>query len=138
MINETFKTSRYHIFNRMNTRQILDQIHMGDSFHGYFMSWTVDTLYFLSFTQQGQASSRSEWPCCWNRLTEETSSFTPPNKPESERWISRDVPALAARLATAPIFVDLEAGVADPYSFLMCIRIQHFRLNRYRSVILGF
>jgi cytochrome oxidase assembly protein ShyY1 len=48
-------------------------------------------------------------------LTEETSSFTPPNKPESERWISRDVPALAARLATAPIFVDLEAGLRIPY-----------------------
>ena len=44
------------------------------------------------------------------RLTEETSSMVPPNNPASDRWTSRDVPALAARLATSPIFVDLEAS----------------------------
>ncbi len=103
---------------------------MGDPFLGYFMSWTVYwTHYTFILYSTRTRSSRSEWPCCWNRLTEETSSFTPPNKPESERWISRDVPALAARLATAPIFVDLEAGLRICI-LLIRIRIQHFRLNR--------
>lgn len=44
------------------------------------------------------------------RLTEETSSLAPPNRVASDQWASRDVSALAARLGTSPIFVDLEAS----------------------------
>ncbi len=62
----------------------------------------------LSFTDNLPPHERGPWNPC--RLTEETSSLVPPNKPESDRWSSRDVAALAARLATSPVFVDLEAS----------------------------
>ena len=42
------------------------------------------------------------------RLTEETSSLTPPNDVKTARWYSRDVAALAERLHTVPVFVDLD------------------------------
>ena len=42
------------------------------------------------------------------RLTEETSSLTPRNDVTSSQWHSRDVTALAARLDTLPVFVDLD------------------------------
>ena len=42
------------------------------------------------------------------RLTEETSSLAPPNDVRSDRWQSRDVEALAARLKTLPVFLDLD------------------------------
>ena len=42
------------------------------------------------------------------RLTEETSSLTPRNDERTNQWHSRDVPALAAKLHTLPVFVDLD------------------------------
>ena len=42
------------------------------------------------------------------RLTEETSSLTPPNDVKSDRWQSRDVEALASKLNTLPVFLDLD------------------------------
>ena len=42
------------------------------------------------------------------RLTEETSSLTPPNDVKTARWFSRDVAALAETLNTTPVFVDLD------------------------------
>ena len=42
------------------------------------------------------------------RLTEETSSLTPRNDVKSSQWHSRDITALAARLHTLPVFVDLD------------------------------
>jgi len=42
------------------------------------------------------------------RLNEDTSSMVPPNKVETNKWHSRDVDALAAKLDTQPVFVDLD------------------------------
>ena len=42
------------------------------------------------------------------RLTEETSSLTPANDVKTTRWYSRDLAALAERLHTLPVFVDLD------------------------------
>ena len=42
------------------------------------------------------------------RLTEETSSLTPANDVKSDRWQSRDVEALATKLNTLPVFLDLD------------------------------
>ena len=42
------------------------------------------------------------------RLTEETSSLTPPNDVKSDRWQSRDIEALASKLNTLPVFLDLD------------------------------
>jgi cytochrome oxidase assembly protein ShyY1 len=50
--------------------------------------------------------------CLCDRLTEETYSLAPPNNPAADRWASRDVTALSGRLATSPIFLDLEASEA--------------------------
>lgn len=43
------------------------------------------------------------------RLNEETSSLSPPNKVETNIWFSRDITALAERLNTEQIFLDLDA-----------------------------
>merc|ERR1719481_2184340 len=42
------------------------------------------------------------------RLNEEVSSLTPANQTEKQCWFSRDVDALAAKLGTQPIFLDLD------------------------------
>jgi len=42
------------------------------------------------------------------RLTEETSSLMPNNKEDTFRWHSRDVAALASKLNTQPVFLDLD------------------------------
>jgi len=42
------------------------------------------------------------------RFTEETSSMTPKNKVSSDRWFSRDIPALAQKLGTEELFLDLD------------------------------
>ena len=42
------------------------------------------------------------------RLTEETSSLTPRNDERTNQWHSRDVTALASKLDTLPVFVDLD------------------------------
>jgi surfeit locus 1 family protein len=42
------------------------------------------------------------------RLTEDTSSLVPANREETERWHSRDVAALARRLDTLPLLLDLD------------------------------
>ena len=42
------------------------------------------------------------------RIKEETSTMVPPNKVETNKWHSRDVDALAAKLDTRPVFVDLD------------------------------
>lgn len=43
------------------------------------------------------------------RFNEETSPFTPPNKVETNSWFSRDINALAAKLNTKQVFLDLDA-----------------------------
>jgi len=42
------------------------------------------------------------------RLTEETSTMVPPNKVDTLSWHSRDVAALATKLDTLPVFIDLD------------------------------
>jgi len=42
------------------------------------------------------------------RLTEEVSSMVPPNKVDTNRWHSRDISALASKLGTQEVFIDLD------------------------------
>jgi surfeit locus 1 family protein len=42
------------------------------------------------------------------RLAEDTSSLVPRNREETDRWHSRDVAALARRLVTRPVLLDLD------------------------------
>jgi len=49
------------------------------------------------------------------RHDEETSSLTPPNKVESDSWYSRDISALASRLNTEKVFLDLD-GESSRYA----------------------
>jgi len=42
------------------------------------------------------------------RVTEERSSLSPPNNVKTDSWHSRDVEALADKLGTLPVFIDLD------------------------------
>ena len=41
-------------------------------------------------------------------MTEERSSLTPQNDVQKDMWYSRDVEALAEKLGTLPVFIDLD------------------------------
>ena len=72
-----------------------------------FRGWVPRTKVETSARQEGQI----EGEICVSgvlRLTETTSSLTPPNDVKAARWFSRDVAALAERLHTVPVFVDLD------------------------------
>ncbi len=43
------------------------------------------------------------------RTTEPRQQFTPKNQVESNTWVSRDIPAMANKLNTLPIFIDADA-----------------------------
>ena len=72
-----------------------------------YRGWVPRTKVETSARQEGQI----EGEICVSgvlRLTETTSSLTPPNDVKAARWFSRDVAALAERLQTVPVFVDLD------------------------------
>ena len=72
-----------------------------------YRGWVPRTKGETSARQEGQI----EGEICVSgvlRLTETTSSLTPPNDVKAARWFSRDVAALAERLHTVPVFVDLD------------------------------
>ena len=69
--------------------------------------WVPRTRVEPSVRQEGQTEGEIEVSGVL-RLTEETSSLTPPNDVKTSRWFSRDVAALAETLHTAPVFVDLD------------------------------
>ena len=72
-----------------------------------YRGWVPRTKVETSARQEGQI----EGEICVSgvlRLTEATSSLTPPNDVKAARWFSRDVAALAERLHTVPVFVDLD------------------------------
>ena len=72
-----------------------------------YRGWIPRTRLESSARQEGQIEGQISVSGVL-RLTEETSSLTPPNDVKTARWYSRDVAALAEKLDTVPVFVDLD------------------------------